>query len=253
MTFSKDDLKFELESNQQLISYKIVDRLGIIRGEVKDIYYDANNEINLLIALSENGNKLKLRRLAGSNIRKIDSEEKSILTDLSDLELEKLPLYRSVPIQEETDATAYNDDAIEQYSNQSQVYNISLLEEKLRVARRKRKVGEVVIRKQVETRMIQVPVRREKLIVERTGENPERLTEVVIGEEKVNGFNYTEMGDSQSLHITKSHFINLQTAQQLLSAIANLSSADNAKVRIEIVTNSSEHQIEHQDICDRHQ
>jgi stress response protein YsnF len=43
---------------------------------------------------------------------------------------------------------------------------IRLLAERLVVNQNKRKVGDVTIRKEVETRMIQVPVRREKLIVE---------------------------------------------------------------------------------------
>ena len=44
----------------------------------------------------------------------------------------------------------------------------------------------------------------------------------------------------------------MQTAQQLLEAIAQLSSSANATVRLEIVTNSSEHQIKHQGVCDRY-
>lgn len=135
----------------------------------------------------------------------------------------------------------------------SEIKKIPLLEEKLKVARRQQKIGEVIVRKQVETRMIQVPIRREKLIVERIGNNPERLTEVVIGEGKINGFKYEELNDNDSLHITKSHFLNVPTAKDLLEAIANLSSATKAKVRLEIVTDCSEHQIEHQSICDRYQ
>lgn len=135
----------------------------------------------------------------------------------------------------------------------SEIKNIPLLEEKLKVARRQQKIGEVIVRKQVETRMVQVPIRREKLIVERIGNNPERLTEVVIGEGKVNGFKYEELNDKDSLYITKSHFLNVSTAKDLLEAIANLSSANKAKVRLEIVTDCSEHQIEHQSICDHHQ
>ena len=101
--------------------------------------------------------------------------------------------------------------------------------------------------------MIQIPIRREKLIVERMGKNPERLTEVVIKEGKVNGFNYEELNNTDSLHITRSHYLKPQIAQELLEAITHLSSASNAKVRLEIVTNCSEHQIEHQNICDRYQ
>lgn len=141
----------------------------------------------------------------------------------------------------------------EQQSDTSEVYQVSLLEEKLKVARYRQKIGEVIVRKQVETRMIQVPIKREKLVVERIGQNPEILTEVVIGEEKLNGFNYPELSDTDSLHVTKSNFLDLPTAEKLLEAIRHLSSADNARVRLEIVTNCSEHQIEHQNICNRYQ
>ncbi|MGF1539147.1 MAG: DUF2382 domain-containing protein [Pleurocapsa sp.] len=138
-------------------------------------------------------------------------------------------------------------------SDSTDDYHISLLEEKLQVNRRKQKVGEVVIRKQVETRMVKVPIRREKLIVERIGKNPERLTEVVVTQDKINGFKYEELQDTESLHITKSHFLDVQTAQELLDALAHLSSTNNAKVRLEVVSNCSEHQIEYQGICDRYQ
>lgn len=43
---------------------------------------------------------------------------------------------------------------------------IPLLEERLHVNRQRRKIGEVILRREVETRIIEVPVRREKLIVE---------------------------------------------------------------------------------------
>ena len=143
----------------------------------------------------------------------------------------------------------YNNEEL--VSPQKEVVNINLLEEKLRVNRSKQKIGEVIIRKEIETRMIQVPIQREKLIVERVGKNPEKLAEVVIKEETVNGFNHEELKNADNLHITKSHYLELQTARQLLESIAHLDSANNPKICLEIVTTSSEHQIEHQNICDR--
>lgn len=136
-------------------------------------------------------------------------------------------------------------------SHSSEILQVSLLEEKLQVARSKRKIGEVIIRRQVETRIVKIPIRREKLIIERVGENPEQLAEVVVGEEKVNGFKYEELKDVDNLHVTKSHFLELKTARDLLEAISQFSSFGNTKVRLEIVTNYSEDQIEHQNTCDR--
>ena len=55
---------------------------------------------------------------------------------------------------------------------------IRLLEERVVVERGKRKIGEVIVRKEVGTRMVQVPVRYEKLIVEEVGSEPRQLAEI---------------------------------------------------------------------------
>jgi stress response protein YsnF len=55
---------------------------------------------------------------------------------------------------------------------------IPLHEERLIVDQKKQKVGEVVVRKEIETEIIQVPVQREKLIVEQVGEEPQQLAEI---------------------------------------------------------------------------
>jgi hypothetical protein len=147
------------------------------------------------------------------------------------------------------------------YSNDQQAeinptgsYQISLLEEKLLVARLKQKAGEVVIRKQVETRMVNIPLRREKIIVEKIGKNPEQLTEVIVAEETVNGFKFSELDNKNAFIFNQTHFLSLSTAQELLTAISHLTSATNSKIRLEIVTKCDKNETlsELKDICDRH-
>jgi len=60
---------------------------------------------------------------------------------------------------------------------------IRLLGERLVVDRGKRKIGEVIVRKEIETRMIQVPVRFEKLIVEQVSPERKQLAEINLGQE----------------------------------------------------------------------
>ena len=134
----------------------------------------------------------------------------------------------------------------------SEIKQIQLLEERLQVDRRKKKIGEVVVRKEVETQIIELPIRREKLVIERIGENTEKLTEVILSEEKINNFGYEELQNTNSLHITKSAYIDIKTAQNLLESLARLSTAKDAKIRIEITSNNSKNQIECQSICDRY-
>jgi stress response protein YsnF len=138
-------------------------------------------------------------------------------------------------------------------SETKESYKIPLLEEKIKINRRKQKTGEVIVRKEIETKIVQIPISREKLIVERIGKQPEQLAEIIINEEKVNGFEFGQINANNHLHITKSHFLTVKTAQQLLEALAHLSTSDNARIRLEIVTNCSKEQIKHQSICEKYQ
>ncbi len=59
---------------------------------------------------------------------------------------------------------------------------IRLLEERLLVEQHRRKVGEVVVHKVVDTQMIQVPVRRERLVVEQVSPERKQLATIDLGQ-----------------------------------------------------------------------
>lgn len=132
-------------------------------------------------------------------------------------------------------------------------HQISLLEEKLVVKRQKRKVGEVIVRKEIETRMIQLPIRREKLVIEKVGATNENeyVTEVDLGEGQINGVKFSELGDTQNLHLSQSGFVSIESAQKLLAAISDRFDSK-VKVRVEIISDSSNSQTAYQEICDRY-
>lgn len=60
---------------------------------------------------------------------------------------------------------------------------IQLLEERIVSDRQRRKVGEVIIRKVVEIQMVEVPIRREKLVIEQVGMNPQPLASIDFGQD----------------------------------------------------------------------
>jgi Domain of unknown function (DUF2382) len=62
------------------------------------------------------------------------------------------------------------------------IEHIQLLEERLIVDRRNRKVGEVIVRKEVETRFVRVPIQREVLIVEQVEPEFKQLAVVDLGQ-----------------------------------------------------------------------
>lgn len=129
-------------------------------------------------------------------------------------------------------------------------YNFSLLEEKLVVNRQKRKLGEVIVRKEVETQTIHIPIRREKLIVEKVGITTEHLTEVNLAEEKVNGVKFGELDNARNIYQAQSNFVSLQQLRDLLARIPDRSDTENIKLRLEIITDNSQSQRVYQNICD---
>ncbi|MBW4637812.1 MAG: YsnF/AvaK domain-containing protein [Gloeocapsa sp. UFS-A4-WI-NPMV-4B04] len=137
---------------------------------------------------------------------------------------------------------------------------IRLLGERLIVGRSKRKVGEVIVRKEIETRMIQVPVRREKLIIEQVSPEHKQLAEIDLGEEEISGVDLTAAEISgnkmpvaradNELTVT-GEFSSPKIASLLLNAIALERRQGCKKVRLEIVVEDVERQKSYQEWVDR--
>lgn len=145
---------------------------------------------------------------------------------------------------------------------------VRLLEERLVINRKKWKVGEVVIRKEIETETIQVPIRRETLIVEQVGSpNNKILAEIDLAKGEV-----TEMAKASGLQSAVSHntraqtplaqsatsdntvigeFLSPKAAGNLLDAIALQGNHGCTKIRIELVVEDSELQSTYQNMFDR--
>lgn len=94
---------------------------------------------------------------------------------------------------------------------------IPLLEERLVVDRRKRKVGEVVVRKEIETYIVEVPVRREKLIVEQVSPDYKQLAVVDLEQSQDQK---TSRLDSSHPSTVSASFTSADAAVEFLEAIA---------------------------------
>lgn len=127
---------------------------------------------------------------------------------------------------------------------------IRLVEEKLIVDRSKKKVGEVVVRKEVETKIIEVPIRQEKLIVEQVqvGEETKKLAEISLteGDVSVSGNKIDTNDSSSSEYIVSGEFISPSVASDVLSALQN----GCTKVRVEVTVTDPEIQKTYQQIFD---
>lgn len=151
---------------------------------------------------------------------------------------------------------------------------IRLLGERVVVERSKRKVGEVIVRKEIVTRMIQVPVRYEKLIIEEVGNEPRQLAEIILGEASVNNNDQPEtvitstktssQDEVNSNAITQDKTSNLngeltvrgkfdspKIASLLLNAIAMERNQGCKQIRVEIVVENEERKKTYQEWFER--
>jgi len=137
---------------------------------------------------------------------------------------------------------------------------VRLLEERLVISRQKWKVGEVIVRKEIETETVQVPIRREKLIVEQVGLETKILAEIDLAKGEVTSVELTDVSRSSTPQSGANYhnpntvvgeFISPKAASNLLDAIALQKHHGCTKVRIELVVESPELQETYQKMFDR--
>lgn len=80
---------------------------------------------------------------------------------------------------------------------------VPLMEERVVVDHKKQKVGEVVVRKEIETEIIEVPVQREKLIVEQVGSEPRQLAEIDLTDDEFSHLTSAQRREAQLPNIPK--------------------------------------------------
>ncbi len=264
---------------QKVKNFAVYDQKSQLVGVVHDLIVDGNRRLNLVISNQVNEQTLEygqqladkhpsLFRLQSQKIKKIDKPTKSVFIDLNKSEIEYMPEY----LETETpgDATL-SENSTEQLVNYQTTNSpvepvnleeateeqiIRLLEERLVVESSKRKVGEVIVRKEIETRMIQVPVRREKLIVEQISPEHKQLAEIELGQEEISSVDLTEVERLEVPYfgsglMVSGEFSSPKTASLLLNAIALEQDHGCQQVRVTIAVENESHQKKYQEWFDR--
>lgn len=110
---------------------------------------------------------------------------------------------------------------------------IRLLSERIIVDRQRRKVGEVVVRKEIETEMVQVPVRREKLIVEQVSPDYKEIAVVPLGE---GGISTPEPqpGRLETTATIQGEFTSARVASQFLAQVADQPGYERIQITIDL-------------------
>lgn len=121
--------------------------------------------------------------------------------------------------------------------------NFILKEEKLAIKHTRRKIGEVVVRKVIETDVVEVPIRREKLIVEQVGDETKQLAEIDLLESKI-------VGDGTVSSAATGEYNSVETAKKILEAIAQQGKPGCVRVRLEVLVDNHELHQTYQEIMD---
>ncbi|MEH2226679.1 YsnF/AvaK domain-containing protein [Nostoc sp.] len=256
-------------------NFAVFDKQGQLVGVVHDLIVDGNRRLNLVISNQANQQTAEysqqladrhpsLFQLQSQRIKKIDKPTQSVFIDLNKSEIEYMPEYLESETPGDFNSTEQlannqtTNSPVESLNNLEQIPEeqiIRLLEERLVVESSKRKVGEVIVRKVIETRMVQVPVRREKLIVEQISPEHKQLAEIDLGQEEIPGLDLTEVERLEVTHdnglTVSGEFSSPKIANLLLNAIALERNNGCKQVRVTIAVEDESHQKKYQEWFDR--
>ncbi|MFN6477390.1 MAG: YsnF/AvaK domain-containing protein [Nostoc sp. DedQUE07] len=256
-------------------NFAVFDNQGQQVGVVHDLIVDGNRRLNLVISnqanqkTAESSQQLadkhpSLFQLQSQRIKKIDKPTQSVFIDLNKSEIEYMPEYLESETPGDfnsTEQVANNQttsSSVESLNNLEQIPEeqiIRLLEERLVVESSKRKVGEVIVRKVIETRIVQVPVRREKLIVEQISPEHKQLAEIDLGQGEISSVDLTEVERLEVTHdnglTVSGEFSSPKIANLLLNAIALERNNGCKQVRVTIAVEDESHQKKYQEWFDR--
>ncbi|WP_292775080.1 DUF2382 domain-containing protein [Nostoc sp. NMS9] len=257
-------------------NFAVFDNQGQLVGVVHDLIVDGNRRLNLVISNQANQKTAEysqqladthpsLFQLQSQRIKKIDKPTQSVFIDLNKSEIEYMPEYLESETPGDFNSTEQlannqiTNSPVESLNNLEQVPEeqiIRLLEERLFVESSKRKVGEVIVRKVIETRMVQVPVRRERLIVEQISPEHKQLAEIDLGQGEITGFDLAEVEKLEATHFdngltVSGEFSSPKIANLLLNAIALERNHGCKQVRVTITVEDETHQKKYQEWFDR--
>ncbi|MBD0267957.1 MAG: DUF2382 domain-containing protein [Cyanobacteria bacterium Co-bin8] len=141
----------------QLIGSSVYDRAGYLLGQVVRVQPLSAGDFSLVVQLVGNGQAGTEITIGNNHLKDIDTEQKILHVNLDQQEI--------IP---------------------NAGKGIQLVEERLVVNRKRNKVGEISVRKVIETEIVEVPIRREKLVIEKIGAG-EPLMEIGLGETRIQG------------------------------------------------------------------
>ncbi|PZV07252.1 MAG: hypothetical protein DCF21_21935 [Leptolyngbya sp.] len=194
-------------SQQHLLNSAVFDRSGYLIGNVVSIQSTTVEDFALIVQLLEHDGGDNQVTIYNTSIKDIDSENNIIHVYLDRQQ-------------------------VAPHADQ----RIQLVEERLVVNRKRVKVGEVSVRRVVETEMVEVPIRREKLVVEKIGDRASSV-EIQLGETLLQGDEIAAQstGDRNQDITASGSFKTIKDAITFLEAAAQRPDQPCEKVKVAIL------------------
>jgi stress response protein YsnF len=222
---------------KKLENFVVVNEQGHSLGQVRDVRLNPDRSVYLVVAQPK-GTGEQLAALSVRLVEKINAHLRQVLVHGSALDPLAEPRQgngwnESPPLSdrdEETVSTS-SSQAIQPEQVREETI-IPLLEERLKLDYKRRKVGEVIIRKKIETRMVEVPVYYERLIVEQVSPERKQLADVKLSDGDISDIELLAARPGSPL--VNGEFTSLLAARQALDTIAESLDRRCRRIRIEI-------------------
>jgi len=253
-------------------NFDVIDNQGQLVGTVRDLISDNHKRLNLVIShpnkLIQAGDKTEVNHslalVWSKKIQRVDALKKSIFLNVNKSQIKyisqdyKTPIagYTMLPNNSPEHEQLNHSDIVKEDAAENKEKIVRLLEEKLVVNHNIQKIGEVIVRKEIETRMVQVPVRSEKLIVEQVSPSHKQLAEINLSSEELSNIVLKEVDGAKvssfagDLTVT-GDFDSPKIASLLLNAIALENNHGCQRVRVSIVCKDDSHKQKYQEWFDR--
>lgn len=179
--------------SEKLKGFSIKTLDGVLLGHVIDVLANQTGEPEILVSLPEQvADSQKFFFLNTNAVKQVNITDRLLLVPETPGITQLIAnAYSSASMPNQSQAGEDNEITLPLNSNPQpakvvEETTIPLKAEKIVIERERKKVGEVVVRKEVETEYIQVPIKREKLIIEQIGEEEsKRLAEIPLSEQIV--------------------------------------------------------------------
>lgn len=249
-----------IQLKNRIINLKVLEQNAQQIGWVKDVVLAPNGQLSLVIAEPVES-PTQFFFLNSNLIRKIDYRNQSVYINLNFPLIQQLPKYNLNQLNNLTNlSNLENLQPFDMNSHQPEFQSsqettqevIRLLEERIVVERGIQKVGEVIIRKEIETEIIEVPIRREKLIVEQVGTERRQLAEIDLSQKPINQTEVETAGNFQSFPTVQATFRSPQAASDFLKEIASQPAQGFIEVHLVVMVKDADAQAKYQEWCNRY-